>query len=356
MGQNGSVNIPFNKSGVGIMKITTVGLDIAKSIFHSYAINHTGRLICKKQLKRKQLLTYFAKLEPSIVVMEACGGANYWAREFIKQGHQVKLIAPQYVKPFVKGNKNDYNDAQAIAEASQRSSMRFVPIKSIEQQDLQNVHRQRERVKKERTALANQIRGLLAEYGIVIKKGISAIRNELPSIIEDGENDLTVMSRALFNELLEEFRAMNDLLEHCDKKIKIANKNNDVCTRLGDVLGIGDITSNALYAAAGDGKDFVNGRHLSAWIGLVPGQHSTGGKPRLQGISKRGNSYLRTLLIHGARVVLRHSEKKNDRFSLWAQALLKRRGHNKACVAVANKLARMAWVIMAKGETYRPTM
>jgi transposase len=356
MGQNGSVNIPFNKSGVGIMKITTVGLDIAKSIFHSYAINHTGRLIRKKQLKRKQLLAYFSKLEPSIVVMEACGGANYWAREFIKQGHQVKLIAPQYVKPFVKGNKNDYNDAQGIAEASQRSSMRFVPIKSLEQQDLQNVHRQRERVKKERTALANQIRGLLAEYGIVIKKGISAIRNELPSIIEDAENDLTVMSRELFNELLEEFRAMGDLLEHCDTKIKIANKNNDVCTRLGDVLGIGDITSNALYAAAGDGKNFVNGRHFSAWIGLVPGQHSTGGKPRLLGISKRGNSYLRTLLIHGARAVLRHSEKKNDRFSIWAQALLKRRGQNKACVAVANKLARMAWVIMAKGETYRPAM
>ncbi len=168
--------------------------------------------------------------------------------------------------------------------------MRFVPIKSVEQQDLQNVHRQRERVKKERTALTNQIRGLLAEYGIVIKKGISAIRNELPSIIEDGENELAVMSRALFNELLEEFRAMDDLLEHCDKKIKITNKNNAVCTRLGDVLGIGDITSNTLYAAASDGKNFVNGRHFSAWIGLVPDQHSTGDKQRLLGISKRGNS------------------------------------------------------------------
>ena len=338
------------------MKTTTIGLDIAKSIFHLVEINHTGRLLRKKQLKRKQLLAYFAKLEPSIVVMEACGGANYWAREFIKQGHQVKLIAPQYVKPFVKGNKNDYNDAQGIAEASQRPTMRFVPIKSVTQQDLQNVHRQRERIKKERTALVNQIRGLLAEYGVVIKKGISAVRNELPSIIEKEGNGLTVRSRVLFKELFEELVAMGELLEHCDKKIKIANKNNDICTRLGDVLGIGPITSNALYCAAGDGKDFVNGRHFSAWIGLVPGQHSTGGKPRLLGISKRGNGYLRTLLIHGARVVLRHSANKSDRFSLWAQALLKRRGQNKACVAVANKLARMAWVIMAKGETYRPAL
>lgn len=356
MGQNGSVNIPFNRSGVDKMKVTTIGLDIAKSIFHLYEITQTGRLIKKKQLKRNQLLAYFTKLKPSIVVMEACGGANYWAREFIKQGHQVKLIAPQYVKPFVKGNKNDYNDAQGIAEASQRASMRFVPIKSVEQQDLQNVHRQRERIKKERTALVNQIRGLLAEYGVVIKKGITAVKNELPFILEDGENDLTPMSRALFKELSDELKVMGKLLENCDQKIIIANKSNDVCRRLGDILGIGDITSSALYASAGDGKDFVNGRHFSAWIGLVPGQHSTGGKPMLLGISKRGNSYLRTLLIHGARAVLRHSANKGDRFSLWAQALLKRRGQNKACVAVANKLARMAWVIMAKGETYRPAI
>lgn len=338
------------------MKITTIGLDIAKSLFHSYEINHTGRLIKKKQLKRKQLLTYFAKLQPSIVVMEACGGANYWARELIKHGHQVKLIAPQYVKPFVKGNKNDYNDAQGIAEASQRSSMRFVPIKSVEQQDLQNFHRQRERIKKERTALVNQIRGLLAEYGVVVNKGVTAVRKGLPFIIEDAENGLTVLSRELFNELLDELCTMDVLIKNCDKKINITNKSNDVCVRLGGVLGIGAITSSALYAAAGDGKDFVNGRHFSAWIGLVPRQYSTGGKPTLLGISKRGNSYLRTLLIHGARAVLRHSEKKNDRFSLWAQALLKRRGQNKACVAVANKLARMAWVIMAKGETYRPVI
>ena len=285
--------------------------------------------------------------------MEACGGANYWAREFIALGHQVKLIAPQYVKPFVKGNKNDYNDAEAIAEAAQRPTMRFVPIKSVEQQDIQNFHRQRERIKKERTALTNQVRGLLAEYGLVIHKGIRAVSKSLPDILEDAENGLTPLTRELFAELYDELQMLNKRLEQCEQRIKVINQGNEVCQRLDEILGIGPIIATATYAAAGDGKDFSNGRHFSAWLGLVPGQHSSGGKATLLGISKRGNAYLRTLFIHGARAVLQQCRKKTDRFSRWAQALLERRGHNKACVAVANKLARMAWVIMAKGETYR---
>lgn len=335
------------------MKITTIGLDIAKSIFHLCGVNKMGRLLKKKQLKRKQVLPYLARLEPCLVVMEACGGANYWAREIKALGHEVKLIAPQYVKPYVKGNKNDYNDAEGIAEAAQRANMRFVPIKSVEQQDIQNLHRQRERIKKARTALVNQVRGLLAEYGIVINKGVAAVRKGLPGILEDAENGLTMRSRELFADLLEELRLLDERLKHSEKQIEVSNRENEVCQRLDEILGVGPITASAAYAAAGDGKDFVNGRHFSAWIGLVPGQHSTGGKPTLLGISKRGNAYLRTLFIHGARAVLRHSANKTDRFSLWAQALLERRGHNKACVAVANKMARMAWVIMAKGETYR---
>ena len=335
------------------MKITTIGLDIAKSVFHLCAVNKMGRLLKKKQLKRKQVLAYLAKLEPCLVAMEACGGANYWAREIEALGHQVKLIAPQYVKPYIKGNKNDYNDAEGIAEAAQRANMRFVPIKSVEQQDVQNVHRQRERIKKARTALVNQVRGLLAEYGIVINKGVAAVRKGLPEVLEDAENGLTQLSRELFAELLEELRLLEQQFEVCEKRIHAMSKENAVCRRLDDILGIGPITASATYAAAGDGKDFVNGRHFSAWIGLVPGQHTTGGKPTLLGISKRGNAYLRTLFIHGARAVLLHSANKTDRFSLWAQALLERRGHNKACVAVANKMARMAWVIMAKDETYR---
>ena len=335
------------------MKITTIGLDIAKSVFHLYAVNKMGRYVKKKQLKRKQVLPYLARLEPCLIAMEACGGANYWAREMKDLGHEVKLIAPQYVKPYVKGNKNDYNDAEAIAEAAQRPTMRFVPIKSVEQQDIQNLHRQRERIKKARTALVNQVRGLLAEYGIVINKGVAAVRQGLPDILEDAENDLTTLSRGLFADLLEELRVLDERFKQSEKQIEVSNRGNEVCQRLDEILGVGPITASAVYAAAGDGKDFVNGRHFSAWIGLVPGQHSTGGKSTLLGISKRGNAYLRTLFIHGARAVLRHSANKTDRFSLWAQALLERRGHNKACVAVANKMARMAWVIMAKGEPYR---
>jgi len=335
------------------MKITTIGLDIAKSIFHLYAVSKMGQFVKKKELKRKQLLAYIARLEPCLIAMEACGGANYWAREFIALGHQVKLIAPQYVKPYVKGNKNDYNDAEAIAEAAQRPTMRFVPIKSVEQQDIQNFHRQRERIKKERTALVNQTRGLLAEYGIVINKGVACVRRDLPLILEDAENGLNVLSRELFSELLIELRGLDERFKGCERRIKTLNQNNEVCQRLDEILGIGPITASATYAAAGDGKEFKNGRHYSAWLGLVPGQHSSGGKATLLGISKRGNVYLRTLYIHGARAVLRHSATKQDRFSRWAQAVLERRGHNKACVAVANKIARMAWVIMAKGESYR---
>jgi transposase len=295
-----------------------------------------------------------ANIEPCVIAMEACGGANYWARELNALGHQVKLIAPQYVKPFVKGNKNDYNDATAIAEAAQRPNMRFVPIKSVEQQDIQNFHRQRERLKKERTALVNQIRGLLAEYGLVINQGIAAVRRGLPEVLEDAQNGLTPHSRALFAALLDELRVLDQRVADCEERIVTVNKDNAICGRLEGVLGIGPITASAVYAAAGDGKDFVNGRHFSAWLGLVPGQHSSGGKSVLLGISKRGNAYLRTLFIHGARSVLLHAANKNDRFSRWAQNVLARRGHNKACVAVANKLARIAWVVMAKGETYRP--
>ena len=338
------------------MKITTIDLDIAKSVFHLFAVNQTGRYVKKKQLKRSQVLRYFVQLEPCVVAMEACGGANYWARELSALGHEVKLIAPQYVKPFVKGNKNDYNDAEAIGEAAQRPRMRFVPVKSVEQQDIQNLHRQRERIKKGRTALANQVRGLLAEYGVVLNKGIGAVRQGLPDILEDADNGLTMRSRELFADLLDEFRALDEQFRRCEKQLEVSKRGNEVCERLDEVLGIGPITASATYAAAGDGKDFVNGRHFSAWIGLVPRQHSTGGKTTLLGVSKRGNAYLQTLFIHGARAVLQHSEGKTDRFSLWAQALLARRGHNKACVAVANKMARTAWVVMAKGETYRPAV
>lgn len=241
------------------MKITTIGLDIAKSVFHLFAMSKTGRLVKKKQLKRSQVLLFMANIEPCLIVMEACGSAHYWAREFMRLGHQVKLIAPQYVKPFVKGNKNDYNDAEAIAEAAQRPTMRFVPIKSIEQQDVQNFHRQRERIKKERTALANQVRGLLAEYGVTIHRGIRAVSKSLPDILEDAENGLTPLARELFAELYEELQALNQRFETCEQRIKQINQGNELCRRLDEILGIGPITATATYAAAGDGKDWEAG-------------------------------------------------------------------------------------------------
>jgi len=338
------------------MKITTVGLDIAKSVFHFYGVDQHGHFVQKKILKRNVLAKFIVQLEPCTIVMEACGGANYWARVFSRYGHQVKLIAPQFVVPFRRGNKNDYNDAQAIAEAALRPNMPFVSIKNIEQQDIQMLHRIRQRLVKQCTALVNQVRGMLAEYGIVIAEGKSAFRKCLPDILEDGDNELTFISRALFSQLRNEFMALEEKLAGYDKQIQQENKNNAICQRLDAIPGIGPITSTAIYAAVGDGKEFKNGRHFSAWCGLVPKQYSSGGKHNLLGISKRGNAYLRTLLIHGSRAVLQNIGTKDDRFSRWARDLKERRGFNVACVAIANKLARMAWVVMAREEAYRPSM
>jgi transposase len=338
------------------MKITTVGLDIAKSVFHFYGVNSFGKRVQKKMLKRNVLAKFMAQLEPCMIVMEACGGANYWARVFSRYGHQVKLIAPQFVVPFRRGNKNDYNDAQAIAEAALRPGMQFVLIKNIEQQDIQMLHRIRQRLVKQCTALVNQVRGMLMEYGVVTAEGKSAFRQRLPDILEDGENELTPISRALFSQLRDEFITLEEKLASYDKQIQQENKINAVCQRLDTVPGIGPITATAIYAAVGDGKDFKNGRHFSAWCGLVPKQYSSGGKNNLLGISKRGNAYLRTLLIHGSRAVLQNVATKDDRFSRWARDLKERRGFNVACVAVANKLARTAWVVMAREEAYRPSV
>ena len=338
------------------MNITTLAIDIAKSVFHLYAVNKTGRLVKKKMLKRSFLLAHIAKMEPCTIAIEACGSANYWAREFNKLGHNTVLIAPQFVAPYRRGNKNDYNDAQAIAEAAQRPDMRFVPVKSIEQQDVQILHRIRERLVKQRTALTNQTRGMLAEYGVIMGKGKKAFNEAMPLILEDGENELTVISRALFCELKNEFKEIEDKLIEYDKMILQESRTNTVCKRLQGILGVGPVTATALYAAVGDGKVFKNGRHFSAWCGLVPKQHSTGGKNNLLGISKRGNTYLRTLFIHGGRSVLRHSTNKTDKFGLWARALEERSGFNKACVAIANKLARISWVIMAREEEFKPSL
>ena len=329
------------------MNKVTVGLDIAKSVFHLVLMNRNGRVLKKKKLKRHQLLNFFAKLEQAIVVMESCATSHYWCREIAALGHETKAIAPQHVVAYRKGNKNDYNDAQAIAEASQRDDMRFVPIKSQEQQDIQLVHRVRERLIAQRTALCNQIRGLIGEYGIVFPKGVSNLTKQLPWVLEDAENGLSLLAREQFQGLFADLQEIQARIKQVDKQINHIAKQSSVCQRLMSMTGIGPVIATVLYASIGQGQMFSSGRHLAAWFGLVPKQHSTGDNPRLLGISKRGNTYLRTQMINGARAALRHIGDKQDTVSKWMS-------FNKACVALANKMVRMAWAMLHYQQDYTP--
>lgn len=334
------------------MNVMTIGLDIAKNVFQLHGVDANGKTVLRKQLKRNQVLAFFANLSPCRIGLEACSGAHYWARELIKLGHDARLISPQFVKPYVKGNKNDANDAEAICEAVGRSNMRFVPIKSIEQQDLQTLHRVRSGLVKERTALANRIRGLLSEYGIIVALGIVKLRQQLPDILEDAENGLTMAARQIFADLQEQLLELDKQVAAYGDKIQSVHRASEVSQRLGDVPGIGSITATALLAALGDGKAFASARQVAAWLGLVPRQDSSGGKPRLLGISKRGDVYLRTLLIHGARAVVKAAAQKDDSQSCWINDLVKRRNANIAAVAVANKNARIVWALLTKSESY----
>jgi transposase len=334
------------------MNVTTIGLDIAKSVFQVHGCDRNGKTVIRKQLKRTQVLAYFANLPTSLIGLEACGGAHYWARELNKLGHDARLISPQFVKPYVKGNKNDANDADAICEAVSRPNMRFVPLKSVEQQDIQMLHRIRSGLVKERTALANRIRGLLGEYGIVVAVGLATLRRQLPDILEDADNHLTVVARQLFVELREQLVDTDKRVSDYGDKIQILHRGSEVSQRLAGIPGIGPITATALMASLGDGKAFSSARQVAAWLGLVPKQASSGGKPKLLGISKRGDVYLRTLLIHGARAVVKAAAKKDDSQSRWVNDLVKRRNHNIAAVAVANKNARVVWALLRKTERY----
>lgn len=335
------------------MRISVLGIDLAKTVFQLHGVDSVGKVVLTKRLTREKLLGFVANLPKCLIGMEACGGSNYWAREFEKLGHEVKLISPQFVKPYVKSNKNDRADAEAICEAVSRPNMRFVPIKQVEQQDIQSVHRIRERLVKNRTALCNEIRGLLQEYGIVLCKSISKLRSGLPMIIESDKNQLTTMTRELMRSLLEELQGLESRVLECDQKVKTIHNAHPICKKLTKIPGVGPITATALVAAIVDPQAFKNGRELSAWVGLVPRQSSSGGREKLLGISKRGDVYLRKLLIHGARAALYWVDEKKDRRSLWAKKLIERRGINRAAVALANKNARTIWVLMARGEEYK---
>jgi transposase len=335
-------------------QVTTVGIDLAKNVVCIHGVDSHGKVVVKKRLARQKVLPFIAQLPPCLIGMEASGGAHYWARECIKLGHTVQLMSPQVVKPYRQSQKNDPNDAAGICEAVGRPRMRGVPVKSVTPQDVQALHRIRERQIKTRTALINQIRGLLTEYGIVMPQRAAQVRHRLPFVLADAHNGLTATAREWLQALAAELQALDQWIAATDQRIEQLCKADDACQRLVELAGIGPLTATALVAAVGDATGFKNGRQFAAWLGLVPRQHSTGGKTTLLGMTKRGNRYLRTLLIHGARAVLRVVDRKQDAWSRWLQGVKARRGTNCASVAQANKTTRVAWALLARGERYRP--
>jgi len=335
------------------MKATTIGIDLAKNVFQVHAVNEYGKTVLKKQLKRDQMAEFFANLPAALIGMEACSGAHYWARKLTGMGHDVRLMAPQFVKPYVKTNKNDAADAEAICEAVARPNMRFVPIKNIEQQAVLSLHRVRQGFISARTAQANQIRGLLSEYGIIIPQGISNITKLVPDLLEDASNELPGMFRLLVDRLMDHFKELYRQVAEIDMQIKAWHRQSELSCKLEKIPGVGPVTATALVATIGDAKNFDNGRQVAAWLGLVPRQHSSGGKSNLLGISKRGDSYLRMLLIHCARAVIFSAKRKGVQEG-WVHELVKRRNHNIAAVALANKIARTVWALWAHDREFRP--
>lgn len=327
------------------MKITTVGIDLAKNVFQLHGIDELGKTVIKKKLQREQMTEFFVNLPACLIGMEACGSAHHWARKLRSFGHTVKLMAPQFVKPYVKTNKNDAADAEAICEAVGRPNMRFVPIKDVAQQSVLALHRVRQGFVKTRTAQANQIRGLLAEFGVIIAQGIGNIYIRVPDVIEDAGNEMTGAFRILMQRLLEHLKELDKQVDELEAQIVHWHQKNQASLKLAAVPGIGPITASALVASLGDAKNFENGRQVSAWLGLVPKQHSSGGKENLLGISKRGDAYLRTLLIHGARSVIYRDQKKVNSCS-WINGVVSRRNQNIAAVALANKNARTVWALL----------
>lgn len=335
------------------MKITTIGIDLAKNVFQVHGVDERGKAVLRKQLKRKDVVRFFANLRPCLIGMEACGGTHYWARKLAEPGHTVRLMAPQFVKPYVKTNKSDRNDAEAICEAVARPNMRFVPVKTAEMQAVLALHRARQGFVKARTAQANQIRGLLAEFGMVIPKGMGHIAKRLPEILEDAENGLPGMMRQLFERLGENLKGMDKQVGELERQIKLWHRDSEPSRKLEAIAGIGPITASAYVASVGDAKSFKNARQVPAWLGMVPRQDGTGGKAKLGRISKRGDVYLRTLLIHGARAVIAQVERKPEQADGWLKKLLARRNKNIAAVALAAKNARIAWALLAHERSYQ---
>jgi transposase len=335
------------------MAAATYGIDISKNVFQIHGIDENGKAGVRKRLSRSQLKRYFSNHQPALVGMEACGGSHYWARVLSGYGHDVRLIAPQFVKPYVRGNKNDGNDAAGICEAVTRPDMRFVAVKTPQQTSILMLHRVRDRLMGERTALINQIRGYLIEFGLVIRKGASWVRRELPSILEDAENGIPWAAREVFAELYEELVSLDDRLKIQDRRLRTVFDADPQCKKLAAVEGVGVLTATAFVATIGDPTVYKNGRQVAAWLGLTPREHSSGGKQRQLGITKRGDCYLRKLLIHGARSALRITPRRQDRKSRWVEGLRSRAHDNVAAVALAAKNTRILWSLLAHDEEYK---
>ena len=338
------------------MKIKRIGVDLAKNVYQLHGVDDRGNAVWKRRLSRGKWLAVLCDTAPpgTVVGMEACAGAHHWARQLIDRGYAVKIIPPQFVKPFVKSNKNDANDVQAICEAMERPNMHPVRVKTVAQQDIQAVHRIRNEIKSHRIAKGNQIRGLVAEYGLVAPQQLSALRKAIPVWLETADNGLTFLFRELLQGLWEDLSVLDRRMAELDKQIAMIAQQDPVARRLKQMRGVGPLIATALVATIGDGQQYRKGRDMAAALGLTPRQHSSGGKDRLLGISKRGDAYLRCLLVHGARSAMRTAKGKEDQLSRWIIKLQARRHHNVAAVALANKMARMAWVIMARGEDYIP--
>jgi len=335
------------------MHIASIGIDLGKTTFHLVALDGHGKVVSKKKFSRKQLLVYTANLQPALVGIEACSGAHFIGAALRRQGHDVRLIPAQFVKPFVKSNKNDFIDAEAIAEAVTRENMRFVPIKTDDQLDLQALHRVRDRLVHRRTAVINQIRGLLLERGITFAKGPAKLRHQIPALLEDADQNLTPRLRNLLGRVWQEWKQLQSDIEGVSQEIEVISSEDAACQRLRQIPGVGPLVATATVAAIGNGAAFHKGREFAAWLGLVPRQHSTGGKAKLFGISKRGNTYLRRMFIHGARAVLLRVKYDTGGLGRWVHQLEARAPRNVVTVAIANKLARIAWAVLAKGEDYR---
>jgi len=334
------------------MNITTIGIDLAKTTFSLHGTDDRGQICLRKTVSRKKLLLTLANLPPCLIGMEACSGAHYWAREIRKLGHDPRIMAPKFVIPYRKGGKNDNNDAAAICEAVTRPDMRFVPVKSAEQQAVLSLHRVRQGLIQHRTALINQLRGLLSEFGLIIPKGRYQTHEHIPSILEDAENGLPDLARQLIHDVWQRYQVTREQVLEADRSLTALVRESAQAQRLMTIPGVGEQVATAIVASV-EPQQFDNGRQLAAWIGLTPRQYTTGGVIRLGRITKRGDKYLRMCLIHGARAVIANLRDKQDRTSCWIRELIARRGYKRAIVALAARNARLIWTLMVKQEHYR---